>query len=119
MINLTTIRNSVLALAMGVLLFAEFLHPLFHNHHDTCSYGQESQCFSVDTPSLVQGGLEFPHVDYACSICTSTFLKYCANDSRSIVSYKYQDFAVLLPQDFVFVKTVFTGYPRAPPVVFS
>jgi len=118
MINLTTIRNSVLALAMGVLLFAEFLHPLFHNHHDTCS-GQESQCFSDDTPSLVQGDFEFAHAEHACSICSTMFLTYCANDSTSIVSCKYQDFAVLLPQDFVFVKTHFTGSPRAPPVVFS
>lgn len=115
MINLTTIRNSVLALAMGVLLFAELLHPFLHNLHDTCSR-LESQCFTGEMPALVKSDLMFTHVDSACSICASAFLKYCANDSTSIASCNYQDSEVLLPQDFIFVKTHFAGSPRAPPV---
>ena len=118
MTNLMTIRNSALAIAMGVLLFAEFLHPFLHNLHDTCST-LETQCFTDETPALVKSDLKFTHVDSACSICASAFLKYCANDSTSIASCNYQGSEVSLPQDFVFVKTVFTGYPRAPPVVFS
>jgi hypothetical protein len=110
-----TIKNSVLALAMGVLLFAEFLHPAFHNHHDTCSR-QESQCFTGKTPALVNSDLKFTHVDSACSICASAFLKYYAGDSVAVVLCSYQDSAALLPQNFVFVKTHFTGSPRAPPV---
>ena len=115
MTNLVTIKNSVLALAMGVLLFAEFLHPAFHNHHDTCSR-QESQCFTGKTPALVNSDLKFTHVDSACSICASAFLKYYAGDSVAVVLCSYQDSAALLPQNFVFVKTHFTGSPRAPPV---
>ena len=118
MINLTTIRNSVLALAMGVLLFAEFLHPVFHNHHDTCSR-QESRCFTDDTPCLTPGDFELERAEHACSICSSMFLTYCANGSTSIVLCKYQDSAVLSPLNFVFVETDFTGSPRAPPVIFS
>ena len=115
MINLTTIRNSALALAMGVLLFAEFLHPFLHNLHDTCST-LETQCFTDETPALVKSDLKFTHVDSACSICASAFLKYYAGDSRVVVFCSYQDSAVLLPRDFIFVKTNFTGSPRAPPV---
>ncbi len=115
MINLRTIRNLVLAIAMGVLLFAEFLHPLFHNDHDTCS-GQESQCFSDDTPSLVQGDFEVAYVECACSICASAFLKYYAGDSAAVVLSSYHDSAALLPRDFIFVNTNLTGFPRAPPV---
>jgi hypothetical protein len=112
--NLTTIRNSALAIAVGLLLFAEFLHPVFHNH-DACSR-QESQCFVGGTPCLAQGDAAFAHVEYACSICSAMFLKYCASDSTFVVRCNYQDTAVLLPQYFVFVETDFTGFPRAPPV---
>ena len=115
MTNLVTIKNSVLALAMGVLLFAEFLHPAFHNHHDTCSR-QESQCFTGKTPALVNSDLKFTHVDSACSICASAFLKYYAGDSTGSLLCNYQGAEVSLPQDFVFVKYYFTGSPRAPPV---
>ena len=115
MINLRTIRNLVLASAMGVLLFAEFLHPLFHNDHDTC-FKQESECVTDRTSFLAQGDFELVHADHACSICASAFLKYYAGDSVAVVLCSYQDSAALLPQNFVFVKTHFTGSPRAPPV---
>lgn len=115
MINLTTIRNSALAIAMGVLLFAELLHPLLHNLHDTCSR-LESQCFTGEMPALVKSDLKFTHVDSACSICASAFLKYCPGDSTGSLLCNYQGSEVLLPQDFIFVKTLFAGSPRAPPV---
>jgi len=104
---------------MSLLLFAEFLHPLFHNHHhDTCP-SQESQCLTDNTPCLTQGDFELAHAEHACSICSSMFLTYCASDPSPIISCKYQDSAVLSPLDFIFVATDFTGSPRAPPVIFS
>jgi len=126
MINLTIIRNVALVIAMGMLLLAEFLHPVFHNH--SLFPGQESKCITGATPCLVQGDTALKHdadkgiahAEYPCPICSSTFLKYCASDSSSVVLYCNQDpAAVLPPQDFVFVETNFTGSPRAPPVLFS
>lgn len=115
MIKLTIMRNSVLAIALSLLLFAEFLHPIFH---DTCSK-QESQCFASGALCLEQGDATFVHTEDACPICSSMFLKYCANNSTPIVSCSYYMTAVLSPLDFVFVETYFTGSPRAPPIVFS
>ncbi|MFA6102131.1 MAG: hypothetical protein WCV67_11515 [Victivallaceae bacterium] len=110
MINLTTIRNSALALAMGLLLFAEFLHPAFHNHA-TCS-----RSLTGGTTGLAQGDFEFTHAGHACLICSSMFLKYCANVSSAIVICNRQDIVILLPPDFIFIETNLTILPRAPPV---
>ena len=126
MINLTIIRNVVLVIAMGMLLLAEFLHPVFHNH--SIFPGQESKCANGGTLCLAQGDTALrhdtdtvlAHAEYACPICSSTFLKYCASDSSPAVLYCYHDtVTVLPPPDFVFVETNFTGFPRAPPVLFS
>ena len=126
MINLTIIRNVALVIAMGMLLLAEFLHPAFHNHN--IFHGQESKCITGGTPCLVHGDTALKHdadrgiahAEYPCPICSSAFLKYCANDSISFALSCYHDpVAVLPPQDFVFVEINFTGNPRAPPVPFS
>lgn len=117
MIKLAIIRNFALATALGMLLFAEFLHPIFHEH-ETCSW-QENQCLTSGTSYLVQGDAVFVHAEYACPICYSMFLKYCANNSTFIGLCNYLNSTILLTLNFVFVETHFTGSPRAPPIVFS
>ena len=118
MMNLTIIRNSVLVTAAGMLLFAEFLHPVFHNQ--AIIPNLESKCFAGGAPCLEQGDTALAHSEYPCPICSSMFLKYCANDSGTAVLCAFQDAAVLPPlPDFVFVKINHPGFPRAPPVAFS
>jgi hypothetical protein len=115
MIKSAIMRNLALTIAMGLLLFAEFLHPVFHNH-DTCSK-QETQYFVDGAPCLVQGDFELEHTEDACPICSSMFLKYCANNSTFIGLCNYLNYAILLPLNFIFVETHFTGSPRAPPAL--
>ncbi len=115
MIILTAIRNSALAIAIGVLLFAELLHPAFHNH-ETCSR-HEDQYLVDGTPCLVQGDLEIEHSEDFCPICSSMLLKYCANNSTSIRLCNYLNSTIGLPQSFIFVETYFIGSPRAPPAL--
>lgn len=126
MINLTIIRNIALVIAMGMLLLAEFLHPVFHNHN--ILPGQENKCTNGGTLCFVQDDTALKHdadtwlahVEYPCPVCSSAFLKYCASDSISAVLYRYQDtVTVSPPQDLVLIETNFTGSPRAPPVLFS
>lgn len=113
MISLTMIRNSGLAIVFGLLLFAEFLHPVFHQH-DSC-FMQENQYCTAEFPDLMPVDGSLMHGEYACSICATMFMKYCFNNSILTVACSYHESAVLLSLDFVFVETNITGSPRAPP----
>ena len=119
MVNLTIIRSLALVLAMSMLLFAEFLHPVFHNQ--SICFWQEAKCCIDSTLCIEDDDPDFTYVvENACPICLSNLLKYCVIDSAPAILYDYQDIAVLAPlPDFVFIEINLIDSPRAPPVLLS
>ncbi len=119
MINLSTIRNLVLAIALGLLVFAEVLHPVFHKQYP-CSW-QANQCLAAGTPCMAQCDAAVAYIrQKACPIYSSMLLKYYANDSTSTVLCDNQNTAVSSPlPGFIPVEINPADSPRAPPVLLS
>jgi len=120
MVNLTIIRSLALVLAMSMLLFAEFLHPVSLNH-GVCFWQEANQCCIDNTLCIEDDDPDFTYVvENTCPICSSNLLKYCVIDSAPAILYDYQDIAVLAPlPDFVFIEINLIDSPRAPPVLLS
>jgi hypothetical protein len=113
MIILTAIRNSALAIAIGVLLLSEFLHPAFHNHDSHSSQG--TRYFTASSQFVNQVDAEVGHIKDACPICSYVFLKYYANDSTLIVLSGFPDVTQSMPMDFIYFETHLACFPRGPP----
>lgn len=114
MIKLRVIRNMMLAAALSLLLFAEALHPLFHEHCDSDDCGA-SLAEASGAPFLTRGDVALDQHKKICPICSSALLKYCGYAQKISIGCDCQNLCPMFSPVFVFVEINLLHSPRAPP----
>jgi hypothetical protein len=114
---ITLLRSLMLTAGIYSLLFAELLHPVFH---DLTAHPEQIKQFTASTQYIAQTDAALNHSGHIpCPVCSCTLHGCCLNDSPPIFSHSYQVIAELSPQKYIFPEITFYSFARAPPVTFS
>jgi len=104
----------MLLAAWSLLLFADVLHPVFHEHCGASDDCDVRPLIGVEAPFLTHA-VAFDHHETTCPICSSALLKYCISIQKTAIGCDCQNLCSLFSPIFVFVKINLLHSSRAPP----